>query len=348
MTVKIALDGMGGDDAPQIVLEGANQVLKTNRNVRFLIFGDEGELNKRIGFYPLLKEHSEIYHAGQAITNSTKPSLALRQAAASGMGLAIKSVAQGLASAVVSAGNTGAYMALSKMFLKTLEGVDRPAIAKIMPTAKGKSIVLDLGANAECKVEHLVQFGVMGAALAEYSGIHKEHEKPTVGLLNIGSEASKGLSQLKETAEILAQHVNFHGFIEGDDITAGTTDVVVTDGFSGNVALKAIEGTARLIKFFLTEALSSHPTGKLGYFIARKSFHTLSMRMDPRLYNGAILLGLKGIAVKSHGGTDAVGYAEAIKVALGLATDHKNPLEDKTELSFNLTIQERIAQLAAA
>jgi glycerol-3-phosphate acyltransferase PlsX len=351
MTVVIALDAMGGDKAPQIVLAGADLVLAEKQSkkevfshVSFLIFGDEAILNKLIESYPLLKAHAQICHAGQAVTSTTKPSLALRQAAASGMGLAIKSVADGRASAVVSAGNTGAYMALSKMFLKTLDGVDRPAIAKIMPTRRGKSIVLDLGANAECSVSNLVQFGVMGSVLAEYSGVHEKGAQPTIGLLNIGSEASKGLPHLQETADILQKHVNFYGFVEGNDITAGTT-VVVTDGFSGNVALKAIEGTAHLIKHFLKEALSRYLSGKIGYLIAKKSFAALAKRMDPRMYNGAILLGLKGIAVKSHGGTDAVGYAEAIKVALDLASNHHNPLEGNTELSFNRTIQERIAQL---
>ncbi|MBX9976963.1 MAG: phosphate acyltransferase PlsX [Alphaproteobacteria bacterium] len=352
MTVVIALDAMGGDHAPQIVLAGAELVLSEKRfththntQINFLLFGDDQLLTRLIKEFPLLKSHAQICHAEQAVTSTTKPSLALRQAAASGMGLAIKAVADGRASAVVSAGNTGAYMALSKMFLKTLDGVDRPAIAKIMPTRRGKSIVLDLGANAECNVSNLVQFGVMGSVLAEHSGLYEKGQKPTIGLLNIGSESSKGLPHLQETASILEKYVNFYGFVEGNDITAGTTDVVVTDGFSGNVALKAIEGTAHLIKHFLKEALARYLSGKIGYLIAQKSFAALAKRMDPRLYNGAILLGLRGIAVKSHGGTDAVGYAEAIKVALDLASNHHNPLEVGGELSFNRIIQERIAQL---
>ncbi len=346
MTTVIALDGMGGDGAPAIVLEGAERILSGKKDIHFLIFGDEKTLKSAVEPHPLLKKNAEICHAGQAVTNFTKPSVALRQAAASGMGLAIKSVADGRASAVVSAGNTGAYMALSKMFLKTIEGVHRPAIAKIMPTALGRSVVLDLGANAECDVTNLVQFGVMGSVLAEYSGIYKQNQSPLVGLLNIGSEASKGLIQLQQTAEILEKHVNFYGFVEGNDITKGTTDVVVTDGFSGNIALKAIEGTAHLIKLFLKESLSKYTSGKIGYMIARKSFKDLAARMDPRLYNGAILLGLRGIAVKSHGGTDAIGYAEAIKVAIELATEHKNPVDETATLSFNHTIEERIAKLS--
>ena len=352
---------MGGDHAPHIVLKGAERVLASSKNflhsVFFTLCGDEAIIRQSLGQYPLLEKRSSIVHAQTVVTNTLKPSAALRQAAHSGMGLAIKEVAEGRAFAVVSAGNTGAYMALSKMFLKTLPGVDRPAIAKIMPTAKGRSVVLDLGANAECKVDHLVQFGIMGAVLAEYAGIHTPQSLddigPSVGVLNIGSEASKGLPHLQETVDILSKHVNCYGFVEGDDITKGTTDVVVTDGFSGNVALKSIEGAARLMKVFLQEALSSRMRGKLGYWIAQPSFKALAARMDPRFYNGAILLGLRGIAVKSHGGTDDVGYAEAIKVALELVSSTpqknlsvQNSVAEIRELSFNRTIQQRIARLS--
>lgn len=362
MNVVISLDVMGGDHAPDIVLKGAELILKTRKKsmqkVFFLLCGDQDLIQEKISSYPLVSRCSSIVHAPTMITNTLKPSAALRQAAHSGMGLAIKEVAEGRASAVVSAGNTGAYMALSKMILKTLPGVDRPAIAKIMPTTRGRSVVLDLGANAECKVDHLVQFGIMGAVLAEYAHIYTHspddtQKGPSVGVLNIGSEASKGLPHLQHTVDILSKHVNCHGFVEGNDITKGTTDVIVTDGFSGNVALKAIEGTAYLMKSFLKDALSSRLSGKLGYLIAQSSFKDLAARMDPRLYNGAILLGLKGIAVKSHGGTDEVGYAEAIKVALDLAVSEQktpaethNPVAAIKELSFNRTIQERIARLA--
>lgn len=346
MAVTIALDAMGGDFAPEVVLVGASIVLQQKYDVRFILFGDGGTLANALKHHPSLHKHTTVVHAGQVVTNFTKPSEALRQAATSGMGLAIKAVAEGQASAVVSAGNTGAYMALSRMFLKTLPGVGRPAIAKILPTKRGKCVVLDLGANAECKLEQLVQFAVMGSVLAEYAGIKRE-SSPTVGLLNIGSEASKGLPILQETAKILKNCVNFHGFVEGNDITEGTTDIVVADGFSGNIALKSIEGTAGLIRHFLKEALSNHWTGKLGYFIARKAFKNFAKRVDPRLYNGAILLGLRGIAVKSHGGTDALGYSEAIKVALELATPSHgitSPGQGHA-LSFNRTIAERIAQI---
>jgi len=344
MALTIALDAMGGDHAPGIVLGGAEIALQHNPGLYFLLFGDESSLKKEIEKHALLQKRSEIFHAGEAVTNFTKPSQALRQAASSGMGLAIKAVAEKKAAAVVSAGNTGALMALSKMFLKTLPGVDRPAIAKIMPTQKGRSVVLDLGANAECKVEHLVQFALMGEILALYCGIYSSTKKPTIGLLNIGSEASKGLPVLQGAAEKMRDLVNFHGFVEGNDITAGTTDVVVADGFSGNIALKAIEGTAKLIKAFMKEAMESSLRGKVGYLVARSAFKKLSKRMDPRLYNGAILLGLRGIAVKSHGGTDEIGYSEAIKVAVELASQ----TNEQGEPLFNHDIQQSIARLQTA
>lgn len=342
MAITIALDAMGGDKAPRIVLAGAEIVLERHADLHFLLFGDQTALQKAICSYPLLARKSTLVHADESVTNFTKPSQAIRQAATSGMGLAIKAVAEKKAVAIVSAGNTGALMALSKIFLKTLDGVDRPAIAKVMPTRTGRSVVLDLGANAECKMEHLVQFALMGEVLAQYCGIHTQGKRPTVGLLNIGSEASKGLTVLQEASEKMTELLNFHGFVEGDDITTGTTDVVVADGFSGNIALKAIEGTARLIKSFMQEAFTRNARGKLGYLLAKPAFKELSHRMDPRLYNGAILLGLKGIAVKSHGGTDEIGYSEAIKVALELATQ----TDETGEPLFNRDIQNNISRLS--
>lgn len=339
MTTVIALDAMGGDHAPLVVLAGAEIVLRTHSSVRFLLFGDEAVLNQALKNYPLLSRACEVIHAGEAITNFTKPSAALRQAAKSGMGLAIQAVADNRAHAVISAGNTGALMVLSKIFLKTLDGIDRPAIAKSIPTQTGKTIVLDLGANAECRAEHLVQFALMGEVLAKSCGIGGEN--PTLGLLNIGSEESKGIAVLQAAFDKLKNLPNFHGFVEGDDITKGTTDVVVTDGFSGNIALKTMEGTAKLIKHFLTEAIQSSIWGKIGYLIARPAFSKLAKKIDPRLYNGAILLGLKGIAVKSHGGTDEVGFAESIRVALDLCRQTNS----EGEPLFNLAIKENLKKL---
>lgn len=339
MTTIIALDAMGGDHAPRVVLEGAEIILRTYRCVRFLIFGDKPLIESCLSHYPLLLQASEVIHAGETITNFTKPSAALRHAAKSGMGLAIQSVKEKRACAVVSAGNTGALMVLSKIFLGTLEGIDRPAIAKLMPTMKGKSVVLDLGANAECRADHLVQFALMGELLAQFCKIHKDkNTRPTLGLLNIGSEDSKGLPVLQQTFERLKILPNFHGFVEGDDIGKGTTDVVVTDGFSGNIALKSMEGTAKLMQHFMHEALSSSFLGKLGALIARPSFVALKKKMDPRRYNGAILLGLKGIVIKSHGGTDGLGYGEAIRVALDLSSQ----ADSSGEPLFNQAIVARL------
>lgn len=351
----IALDVMGGDKAPHIVLNGAEQVLYqmhteiidfSAANLHFLLFGDEKEIQKSLPSCPILSAHCTIIHADEVITPDLKPSKALRMASTSGMGMAVQSVAKNEADAVVSAGNTGAYMALSKLFLKTIQGVDRPAIARTIPTLRGRTVVLDLGANVVCKVENLVQFGVMGSILAECSFHKNASNPPSVGLLNIGHEASKGLPILHDAASVLARYVNFHGFIEGNDITQGTTDVVVTDGFTGNVALKSIEGTAHLIKEFMSQALSSSIRGKMGYSLAKPCFEILSQRMDPRMYNGAIFLGLKGIAVKSHGGTDEIGFCEAIKVALDLTHEKTHTPDQKVSLGMNALIHERLKHVS--
>ena len=245
---------------------------------------------------------------------------AIRTLPKSSMRLAIEAVAKGEAAAVVSAGNTGAYMALSKVLLKTFEGIDRPALATTIPTVKDPALVMDFGANVECTPNNLVQFAIMGHVFG--TRLLKK-EKPSIGLLNVGSEDVKGHTTIQDAADLLRnlKHINFYGFVEGDDITAGTTDIVVTDGFTGNVALKTMEGTALLIKHMLEDSLAASWRGKLGYLLARPSFLQLKKRMDPRHYNGALFLGLKGIAVKSHGGMDEVGFANAIRVAASLAAD---------------------------
>ena len=251
------------------------------------------------------------------------------------MGMAVDAVAKGQASAVISAGNTGAYMALSKILLKTLDGIDRPAIPAILPTIKGKTVVLDLGANIDCTPENLVQFALMGEAFARQL---LDIEHPSVGLLNVGSEELKGNATVQAAAQLLKNFpdLNFQGFVEGDDITSGKTDVVVTDGFSGNIALKSIEGAARLIRHFLKESLSGSLRGKLGYIIAKPAFQQVQVKSDPRMYNGAVFLGLKGIAVKSHGGTDFVGFANAIGVAISMI-----------QHNFIKNVEERLSLLTA-
>jgi glycerol-3-phosphate acyltransferase PlsX len=260
------------------------------------------------------------------------------------MGLAIEALKEGRAGAVVSAGNTGALMALSKFVLKTLPGIERPAIGSLMPTKRRETVFLDLGANAECDAENLVQFAVMGEVFArEVLGI----EKPTVGLLNIGTEDLKGNETIRQAATALRESglpIEFRGFVEGTDLTNGTTDVVVTDGFTGNVALKVAEGTAGLYTHFLRQAFKDSYLSRLGYVLARGALNRTRQRLDPRRYNGAMFLGLNGVVVKSHGGTDALGFANAIDVAVGLVqqgtneriTAELNKLEDKVIQSLRV------------
>jgi len=317
-TVTIALDVMGGDDAPEIVLRGADIARERFPNVRFLLFGVEPRMAAVMSSLPRLVEASEIIHTDVVIANDAKPSVAVRSGRRSSMRLAIDAVADGAARAVVSAGNTGALMAMAKLSLRTLPGIDRPAIAAFFPTARGESVMLDLGANVECSAENLLQFAVMGDVFARtVLGV----ANPTIGILNIGAEDLKGREELRTAAAMIrATHLAacFHGFVEGDDIAAGTVDVIVADGFTGNVALKTAEGTARLLGYYLRESFKHSFWGKLGYLFARPAISRFRGRTDPRRYNGAMFLGLNGIAVKSHGGTDALGFANAIGVAVDM------------------------------
>lgn len=314
-SLVISLDGMGGDAAPQIVVGGAALARERIPQVRFILYGDEARLRELVAQHAILKDCMEIRHAEQVVSNHEKPSVALRQFKQSSMRLAIDAVKAGEAHCVVSAGNTGALMAIAKFVLRSLPGVDRPAIVSFFPTLRGESAMLDLGANVECDATNLVQFAVMGEAFARtVLGIRK----PSIGLLNVGEEELKGKEVLREAADRLrnsALPLHFHGFVEGNDIAAGTVDVIVTDGFTGNVALKTAEGTSKLITSFLREAFESSLSAKLGYLLARRRMNNLRARVDPRRYNGAVFLGLDGIAVKSHGGTDALGFANAIGVA---------------------------------
>lgn len=319
MAFILSLDAMGGDSAPHIVIEGAIKALADGVKCSYLVFGNERQVHTLIN-HSKFKHAFNVIHTDEVITNDMKAATAIRALKRSSMRLAIEAVANGDAAAVISAGNTGAYMALSKLHLKTFKGIDRPAIATFIPTLKGRTLVMDLGANVECTAENLSQFAIMGHVFGQRLLGKK---KPSVGLLNIGTEDVKGNVIVQEAAQILKDmsHINFHGYVEGDDITAGTTDIVVTDGFTGNVALKTLEGSAKLIQKMLEESLRQSWRGKLGYLIAKPAFQQLKKRIDPRLYNGALFLGLQGVAVKSHGGTDAVGFANAIRVAASLASD---------------------------
>jgi glycerol-3-phosphate acyltransferase PlsX len=316
--ITIALDAMGGDKAPGIVLRGADLALQRFPDARFLIFGAEDAIRPVLAKLPRLAKVATMRHTTERVLDDAKPSLALRTGRQSSMRLAIDAVADGQADGVVSAGNTGALMVMARFALKTLPGIDRPAIASFFPTLRGESLMLDLGANVECDAENLVQFALMGDVFARtVLGL----VQPSVGLLNVGSEDLKGNDAVRGAAARLRDGpipIRFHGFIEGDDIAAGAVDVVVTDGFTGNVAIKTAEGTAKLFTTSLRAAFRHSPLARIGYLFARGALGKLRKRMDPRRYNGAIFLGLAGIAVKSHGSTDAFGFANAIGVAIDM------------------------------
>jgi glycerol-3-phosphate acyltransferase PlsX len=316
--LTIALDVMGGDQAPDMVLKGAEIALVRFPQVRFLLYGDELRIKPLLEKLPRVKAASTVMHAEDAITGDAKPAAALRGGRRSSMRLAIDAVAEGTADCIVSAGNTGALMVMAKMVLKMLPGIERPAIAQFLPTMRGETVLLDLGANIECDAENLVQFALMGDAFARaVLGL----VKPTVGLLNVGSEEMKGNDAVREAALRLKAGIpgiTYHGFVEGNDIAAGTVDVIVTDGFSGNIALKAMEGVVKLFSSFTRSAFKSSLLAQIGYLFARPALNKMRDRLDPRRYNGAMLLGLNGIVVKSHGGSDAIGFANAIGVAVDL------------------------------
>jgi glycerol-3-phosphate acyltransferase PlsX len=322
--VTVALDAMGGDHAPEMVVAGADLARRRYPKVRFLLFGDETRIGPLLERYKALRPLVSLHHTDVSISGDAKPSVALRSGRNSSMRLAIDAVAAGQADCVVSAGNTGALMAMAKVVLRTLPGIHRPAIGSFIPTLRGESVMLDLGANIECDAENLVQFAVMGAIFARIVlGI----PEPTIGLLNVGAEELKGHDAVRAAAERLRSTPlpgRFHGFIEGNDIPAGTVDVVVTDGFTGNIALKLAEGMGKLYANFLQRTFRSSLLARLGYLLARGAFRKLRARIDPRRYNGGMFLGLSGVCVKSHGGIDAFGFANAIGVAVDLAAEGFN------------------------
>jgi len=309
--VTIAIDAMGGDHGPHVTVRAALNVIQREEAVDIVLVGLEpaiaAELKaQRGGVGPRLR----IQHASEVVTMDDPPAQAMRSKKDSSMRVMADLVKRGEADAGISAGNTGALMAVSRFVLKTLPGIDRPAIATPLPTLTGRTYVLDLGANVDCEAEHLRQFAVMGAALAA----SVEHlERPSIGLLNIGEEAIKGNETVKEAAEMLRRSgLNFHGNIEGDDIFKGTVDVVVCDGFVGNVALKSSEGVAKLIAETLRREFRRNPLTQLIGLIALPVIRAFKRKMDPRAYNGATLLGLNGIIVKSHGSADVFAYEQAI------------------------------------
>jgi phosphate acyltransferase len=321
--IRIALDAMGGDHGPAVVIGGAALALVRHPQCEFIFFGDSAAVTPLLAAEPALQTVSRLVHTEIAVRMDDKPSQALRYGRwKSSMWLAIDAVKQGQADVAVSAGNTGALMAMSKFELKTLPGIERPAIAALWPTVRGESIVLDVGASIGADAEHLVDLAVMGAATAR---ILFGLSRPTVGLLNIGVEEVKGLEPVREAGRILREEqwsdFDYVGFVEGDDIGKGKVDVVVTEGFAGNIALKTAEGTARQIAEYLRGAMSRSLLARIGYLFARGAFRQLRERMDPRRANGGVFLGLNGIVIKSHGGTDAEGFAAAIEIGHGVVQD---------------------------
>ena len=320
--VTIALDAMGGDHGPSVVIPAAAIALIRHPGMRFILVGDATRIESELVAHPALAARAELIHTDVAIAMDAKPSQALRKGRwKSSMWLALEAVRDGRADAAVSAGNTGALVAMAKFCLKTIHDVDRPAIAAIWPTIESECIVLDVGANVGADSRQLVEFALMGAAMARaLFGI----EKPSVGLLNIGVEEVKGLDEIRKAAAVLKEAplpIRYHGFVEGDDVGRGAVDVVVTDGFTGNIALKTAEGTAKQIGEYLRAAMGRSLLARIGAVLAQGAFRALKEKMDPRQLNGGIFLGLNGIVVKSHGGTDATGFACAIDLAYDLASN---------------------------
>jgi len=320
----IALDAMGGDHGPDVIVPAAASAQKKLDGTRFIFFGNERQISPVLNNHPSLKNVSEIHHTDKVISSDDKPSVALRAGKDSSMRLAIEAVKEGRADCVVSAGNTGALMAMSKLILKCLPGISRPAIASVFPSERGKIIMLDLGANLACDAEVLAQFAVLGAV---YARVALGVQNPSVGLLNVGTEEMKGHEEVRGAAAILSDVEfpgRYQGFIEGDDITKGTVDVVVTDGFTGNVALKTAEGVGKLTSKFMRDAFKSTPMAMLGYMLCAGAMKRLKDRVDPRKYNGGMFLGLDGVCVKSHGSSDQTGTENAIMVAADLVRNGFN------------------------
>jgi glycerol-3-phosphate acyltransferase PlsX len=319
--IRIAIDAMGGDHGPEITIAGLDKVAERRPDVRFILFGRDERVRPVLDKFPRVANVSQFVHCDVSVRMDDKPSQALRQGRwKSSMWKAIEAVKSGDADVCVSAGNTGALMAMSKFCLRTAASIERPAIAAIWPTVRGESIVLDVGATIGADSHQLIDFAILGSAMARaIFGI----ERPSVGLLNVGVEEIKGQEEVKEAGRLLREaelkSMDYRGFVEGDDIGRGSVDVVVTEGFAGNIALKTAEGTARQIGEYLRAAMSSSLMTRLGYVLARDAFNTLREKMDVRRANGGVFLGLNGIVVKSHGGADPEGFAAAVELGYDMA-----------------------------
>jgi glycerol-3-phosphate acyltransferase PlsX len=341
---------MGGDFGPAVVVPGAALSLARHPDTEFVLVGDSAVINRELALHPAMKDVSRIVHADIAISMEEKPSQALRRGRkTSSMWLAIDAVKKGEADAAVSAGNTGALMAMARLNLRMLPGIDRPAIAAAWPTIRGESVVLDVGASIGGDARHLASLAVMGGAMAQ---VLFDLERPSVGLLNIGVEEVKGVEEVRGAAELLRSldlpQLEFIGFVEGDGIGKGAADVIVTEGFSGNIALKTAEGTARQIGEYLRSAMGRTWRSKLGYLFARGAFSALRDKMDPRKVNGGVFLGLNGVVIKSHGGTDAEGFASAVDVGYDMVRyDLLNKINQTLDRNGSVLTQMPDAQEAA-
>jgi glycerol-3-phosphate acyltransferase PlsX len=318
---------MGGDHGPQVVIPAAISTLERHTDVELILVGDEATISAEITKHQFADKHRmKIHHASQTVGMDEAPSSALRGKKDSSMRVAINLVKDGQAAACISAGNTGALMATARFVLKTLPGIERPAIITALPTMRGHTYVLDLGANVDSTAEHLVQFALMGSVLAE---LIDGKPNPTVGLLNVGAEEIKGNERVKEAARLLAKtDLNYYGYVEGDGLYYGEVDVLVCDGFVGNVALKASEGVAHMIRHYLRQAFNRNWLTKIAGLIAYPVLKSFSKELDPRAFNGANLIGLQGIVIKSHGGADAFAFANAINIAI---------LEARKDVPKNIT-----------
>ena len=322
----LSVDMLGSETKINDILKGLNQSLLRNLNYKFLLYGSENAIKKNIEKYKRLINVSEIIHCDSYITMSDKPSDILRSKKNSSMSLAIKSVTENTSDAVLSFGNTGALMSLSLLNIRTLEGIKRPAIASIWPNVKGESIVLDLGANTKLDSRYLIDNAILGASLAS---ILFKIDNPSIGLLNVGKEDNKGKEEIKLASDQLKElsrnlSINYFGYIEGNDISLGKTNVVVTDGFTGNISLKTAEGTAKLFQSHLEDAFRSSILSKIGYFLSSLAMKSVKDRLDPRVHNCGILMGLNSLAVKCHGHSEYRGVSYAADIIYSLLDNNVN------------------------
>lgn len=337
-TITLAIDAMGGDKGAEMTVEGVSIAADRYPFVNFLLFGRQKVIQAELSKFKNLDGRVEVVHTKDVVEGEDKPSLAVRRGRKSSMGLAIAAVKDGRAQVAVSAGNTGALMALAKITLRTMEGIDRPALVTTLPALKKDVVMLDLGANVDCSEKNLVEFAVMGTA---YARTVLKIETPKVALLNVGVEELKGNEAVKNAALILRKNtalpMEFAGFVEGDRIGIGGLDVIVTDGFTGNIAIKTAEGTAKLIRELMRRAFGRSILTKLGYLFAKPGLDWIRAHLDPNTHNGAVFLGLNGLVVKSHGGASGFGFSEAIRAAVNMSRNGIIPLIKADMETFHAT-----------